>query len=189
MPRPLRFFPPGSVIHAVNRGNDKRNLFESAAEFEEFLELIAIAKAKRPLRIVAYCVMRNHWHFVVWAAVDGDISAFFHLLTTTHAIRRRKRTGTVGLGHVYQDRFKARPILTEAHYFNTLRYVEQNALRAGLVANASLWRWSSLYERIGANRDLLDPGPAPLPADWRTLVDEPLPESILSEIREDLQKH
>jgi putative transposase len=189
MPRPLRFFPPGSVIHAVNRGNEKRNLFESAEEFDEFLELLAITKAKRPLRITAYCLMRNHWHLVVWAAVRGDVSAFFHLLTTTHAMRRRKRTGTVGLGHVYQDRFKARPILSEAHYYNTLRYVEQNPLRAGIVSSATLWRWSSLHERLGAHRALLDGGPAPLPEDWSSLVDQHLPDSILDEIRKDLQKH
>jgi len=188
MPRPLRFLPAGSVHHIVNRGNDKRILFESTRDFEEFLFLMAMAKARAMIRIVAYCLMRNHWHLVLWPSAEGQVEEFQHWLTTTHAIRRRRITCTIGQGHIYQDRYRAFGIWSEAYYFNVVRYVEQNPLRAGLVTAAENWRWSSVSERIRRSRGLLDEGPAPLPSDWSTLVNQRLPLSTVDEIRKSLLK-
>ena len=64
MPAHSRNLPAGSVVHVVNRGNDKRCLFACTRDYEEFLQLVLWAKTKCPVRIVAYCVMSNHWHFV-----------------------------------------------------------------------------------------------------------------------------
>ena len=189
MPRDSRNLPAGSIAHVFNRGNDKRLLFENAQEFEEFLGLVAWAKAICPVRIVAYCIMSNHWHFVFWVEVEWDVSAFLHRLTTTHSKRWRKKTDTVGHGHVYGDRFKAREIFSERYYFNCLRYVEQNALTAGLVHTAKDWRWSSLAERLGNGRQILAPDPAGLPPEWPTLVDSPLPECDVEEIHRSLRRY
>jgi len=189
MPRRSRFLPPGSLHHVVNRGNDKRILFETPRDFEQFLLLITWAKARAMVRIVAYCIMRNHWHFVLWPAAVGQVETFQHLLTTTHAIRRRRLTCTVGEGHIYQDRYHASGIWSEAYYLNVLRYVESNPLRANLVKSSAQWRWSSLYERLGHPRHILDDGPMPLPENWLELVDSSLPESVTDEIRNALLKH
>jgi putative transposase len=189
MPRHSRNLPVGQVVHVVNRGNDKRLLFERAREFEEFLGLTAWAKDVCPVRIVAYCVMSNHWHFVFWVEVEWDVSAFLHRLATTHAIRWRRRTCTVGHGHVYQDRFKASSIFAERYYYNCLRYVEQNALRAGLVHSATDWQWSSIAERLGNGRRILSPDPVGLPLGWIELVDQPLPQADADEIRNSLKRY
>ena len=189
MPRPLRNLPPGSVVHCVNRGNDKRVLFGHPREFEDFLQLVQWAKGQCPVRIVAYCLMSNHWHFVFWVECQGDVSRFLHRLTTTHATSWRKRTGTVGCGHVYGDRFHGSKVFTENYYFNVLRYVEQNPWRAKLVGASRDWKWSSLVERLGNGRGLLDPSPVDMPLDWPSLVDEELPEDTLEEIRSALQRH
>lgn len=189
MSRHSRDLPPGSVVHIFNRGNDKRLLFEKVPEFEEFLRLVAWAKAICPVRIVAYCVMGNHWHFVFWVEIEWDVSAFLHRLTTTHAKRWRHKTNTIGLGHVYQDRFKASPIFSERYYFNCLRYVEQNAVAAGLVHTAKDWRWSSFAERAGNGRHLLDPDPVGIPVDWAELVDTPLSEGDADEVRNSLKRY
>jgi putative transposase len=189
MPRHSRNLPAGSVVHIVNRGNDKRLLFENARKFEEFLDLAAWAKSICPVRIVAYCVMSNHWHFVFWVEVEWDVSAFLHRLTTTHAKQWRQCTQTVGHGHVYQDRFKASSIFSERYYFNCLRYVEQNALTAGLVHSAKDWRWSSLAERLGNGRRILDPDPVGLPMGWAELVDRPLPDRDAEEVRNSLKRY
>jgi putative transposase len=189
MPRKSRNLPVGSVVHIVNRGNDKRPLFQTVRDFEEFLGLVAWAKDVCPVRIVAYCVMTNHWHFVFWVEVEWDVSAFLHRLSTTHSMRWRRRTETVGLGHVYQDRFKNSQIFSERHYYNCLRYVEQNPLRAGLVRSAKEWRWSSLSERLGSGRGILDADPVGLPIGWNELVDQPLPELDAEEIRTSLRRY
>jgi putative transposase len=189
MARNSRNLPVGSIVHVVNRGNDKRPLFQNVLEFEEFLRLVTWAKAVCPVRIVAYCIMSNHWHFVCWVEVEWDVSAFLHRLTTTHAARWRRKTDTVGQGHVYQDRFKGLTIFSERYYFNCLRYVEQNPLTAGLVHSAKEWRWSSLGERLGNSRLLLDPDPAGLPEDWTELVERPLPECDAQEIHRSLKRY
>lgn len=189
MPRFSRNLPAGTVVHVVNRGNDKRLLFENALEFEEFLGLVAWAKAICPVRIVAYCIMSNHWHFVFWVEVEWDVSAFLHRLTGTHAKRWRRRHDSIGLGHVYQDRFKARTIYNERYYFNCMRYVEQNPLTAGLVHSVRDWRWSSLAERLGNGHRILDPDPIGLPIDWIRLVDQPLPECDADEVRNKLKRY
>jgi putative transposase len=189
MPSRSRNLPAGCVVHVVNRGNDKRALFERAEEFEEFLGLVAWAKTVCPVRIVAYCIMSNHWHFVFWVEIEWDVSAFLHRLTTTHAKRWRRRTGTEGNGHVYQDRFKGSSIFSERYYYNCLRYVEQNPLQAGLVRSAKEWRWSSLGERLGNGRGILSPDPAGLPLGWAELVDLPLEQPDVDEIRKRLKRY
>ena len=189
MPRPLRFLPAGSVHHVTNRGNDKRTLFETTRDFEEFLALIAWAKHRATIRITAYCLMRNHWHFALWPAENGQTQRFLHLLTTTHAIRRRRITCTIGHGHVYQDRYHAAAIWSEQYYLNVVRYIEANPLRANLVSSAAKWRWSSLFERLGHHRGILDDGPLTLPADWPAIVNACQPQDVVEEIRQDLLKH
>lgn len=189
MPRRLRNLPAGSVVHCVNRGNDKRVLFRRAREFDDFLRLVSWAKSKCPVRILAYCLMSNHWHFVFWVQCKGDVSKFLHRLTTTHATSLRRRTNSVGCGHVYGDRFHDSKIYTERYYYNVMRYVEQNPLRANLVHASREWRWSSLQERRTHTRGIIEDGPAPLPSEWPALVDEHLPENSILEIRSALRRY
>lgn len=179
MPRTRRYAPPDSVHHVINRGNDRRCLFASPDDFGQFIGLLAWAKAQCPVRVIAYCVMPNHWHLVLWPERSNAMAAFLHRLCTTHSIRWRKSTDTVGEGHVYQHRYHAFLIESETYYFRALRYVEANPLRAGLVRSAAEWPWSSLAERGGPDRGILDPGPFPLPANWLDQVNASLsPEEI-----------
>jgi putative transposase len=133
--------------------------------------------------------MRNHWHFIVWPKTDDDVSTFFHELTTAHAKLWRRLTRTVGRGHVYQDRYKAFPIHTEAYFLTAMRYVEGNAFRARLVDSARHWRWSSLQERTGYDRGILDESPVELPANWIESVDTALPDQVLRNLRKRSRKY
>ena len=189
MPRPLRILPAGCVAHALNRGVEKRTLFDCVQDYEDFLTLVLWAKAKCTIRILAYCLMRNHWHFVVWPRTDDDVETFFFELTSEHAKRRRYQTQTVGYGHVYQDRYKAFVINTERHYLTVMRYVESNPLRANLVTSCKDWRWSSVQERLGLERGILDEGPVELPHDWVHRLDEPLADAVCREVRRQARRH
>jgi putative transposase len=189
MPRAHRYSPPNSVHHVINRGNDRRRLFDSPSEFSQFLDLMAWAKSFYPIRVVGYCLMPNHWHFVLWPEEARAMPAFLHRLCTTHAIRRRKATRSIGHGHVYQHRYHAFLIDSEAYYFRALRYVEANPVRAGLVSSASQWSWSSFSERMGEGRGILDPGPLELPANWAEFVAEAISEAELEDIHTRLHRH
>ncbi len=183
MTRPRRYTPPDSVLHLVNRGNDRKPLFEADREYEEFLTLVAAIKERCPMRLIAYCLMPNHWHMVVWPEPGQSVSAFCHRLCTMHAIRHRRDTGTIGYGHLYQHRYHSFAVESERQYFAVMRYVEANAARSGLVGQAEHWRWSSLVERCGVERGLLSPGPLPLPDEWPALVNQSLPPDMLEETR------
>jgi len=89
------------------------------------------AMHRTPIRLLAYCLMPNHWHMVLWPGKDGEITQFLRWLTITHRQRRHANRHTTGYGH--QGRFKSSPIERAESLLNVMRYVERNALRANLV--------------------------------------------------------
>jgi putative transposase len=105
MARIARVCPPDSVVHVVNRGVERRRLFERPRDYEQFLELIDRTLERRTMRVLAYSVMPNHWHLVLWPGEKRDLSRFLHYLTSLHAARIRYSSATAGAGHVYQSRY------------------------------------------------------------------------------------
>src|SRR5208337_3318834 len=95
--------------------------------------------------------MPNHWHFVVWPERDGDLPAFMQQVTNTHVKRCKEHRHEIGYGHLYQGRYKCFPVEAEDYFYQVVRYVERNALRANLVERAESWGWSIL-RRCGARR-------------------------------------
>jgi putative transposase len=178
MGRPLRTTIGGLVYHVLNRANRRAALFAGADEYAAFLRTLAEAQQEHPMRLLAYCVMPNHWHLVVWPERDRELSRFVGWLTLTHTQRRHAARGTVGSGHVYQGRFKSFPVEADDHLLVVCRYVERNAVRAGLVARAAEWPWGSLYQRVRgagaeADRPMLAEPPVPWPQGWAAWVDSP----------------
>jgi REP element-mobilizing transposase RayT len=78
------------------------------ADFEAFQRVMIEAQRRHPIRILSYCALSNHWHFVVWPERDGQVTAFFRWLTHTHAMRWRVAHRTVGYGHVGRDEGRGR---------------------------------------------------------------------------------
>ena len=74
----------GIIYHALNRANFRSRLFRRNAHFQEFLEMVEESRSSVPVRILAYCLMPNHWHLVLQPREDGDLSRFLQLLTLTH---------------------------------------------------------------------------------------------------------
>ena len=126
MPRTSRVAPGGMVFHVLNRGVGRRQLFGKDRDFEAFLDVVQEVLKKSPMRICGYCLMPNHWHFVLWPEKDGDLAAFMQRLTVTHVTRWQKHRKVVGEGHVYQGRYKSFPVQTDEYYYRLLRYVERD---------------------------------------------------------------
>src|SRR5437870_4627385 len=87
MGRPLRTTVGGMVYHALNRANRRVGLFENAGDYRAFLKTLAEAQTELPVRLLAYCVMSNHWHLVLWSEHDRVLSRFVGWLTLTHTQR------------------------------------------------------------------------------------------------------
>ena len=173
MPRTARIAPGGMVFHVLNRGVARMQLFEKPADYQAFEQVLGETLGEYPMRISAYTLMPNHWHLLLWPQRDGELGAFMQRLTITHARRWQQHRGYAGLGHVYQGRYKSFPVQSDEHFWVVARYVERNALRAGLVLRAEEWRWSSLWRRCRGNsreRSTLAPLPIDVPADWVELV-------------------
>lgn len=171
MPRRARTFPDHSVLHVLNRGNERRRLFADDDEYAQFLWILDRARRRVPLDLYGYVLMPNHWHLVLRAADVRELSQFMHCVSGTHAIIFRRQTASLGLGHVYQGRYRAAVVDTNLRYARTVRYVEANPVRARLVAQAEDWPWSSLRERRSGVRRLAEgPVSLPEPEKWTTLV-------------------
>ena len=107
-------------------------------------------------------------------------------LTVTHVTRWQRHKKRVGYGHVYQGRFKSFPVSSDEYFFQVVRYVERNALRAGLVRQAERWRWSSLWRResgTAQQQQILAEWPLPAPSRWAQLVNEVQTEGELEALR------
>src|SRR5271157_3821726 len=175
MPRTARVAPGGMVFHVLNRGVARMQLFEKAADYQAFEQVLRDTLDRSPMRICAYAVMPNHWHLLLWPECDGELAAFMQRLTITHARRWQEHRGYAGLGHVYQGRYKSFPVESDEHFWVVARYVERNALRANLVLRAEEWRWSSLWQRChptGEERSLLAAWPIDMPANWPERVNQ-----------------
>ena len=173
MPRRARLAPGGLVYHVLNRSVGKMKMFRRDGDYEAFLRVIAEAQERHPTRLLSFCVMPTHWHFVVWPRADGELTNFVRWLTHTHAMRWRASRHTLGYGHLYQGRFKSFPVQTDRHVRMVCRYVERNPLTGGLIKSAELWRWSSLWIRAKgteAQKALLSEWPVPIPSDWTARV-------------------
>lgn len=174
MPRTARASVGGVCYHVINRGNGRAKVFHKPADYNAFVALIAEAASRVPVRVVAYCLMPNHFHMVLWPRHDGDLSRFMQWLLTAHV--RRYHRQYHGTGHVWQGRFKAFPIQQDAHLLTVLRYVERNALRAGLVKQAENWAWSSVrwWRERGQWPAFLHEGPVARGRRWVADVNRPM---------------
>ncbi len=176
MGRPLRADTGGVVYHVLNRANARATLFEKPADYAAFLRVLAAAVGRTETRLLAYCVLPNHWHLVAWPQRDGELSRFVGWLTLTHTQRWHAHYHTAGTGHLYQGRFKSFPVQEDEHLLTVCRYVERNPVRAGLVRRAEAWRWGSLW-RAGpeekAARPALTPWPVARPRNWPAFVNAP----------------
>ena len=145
--RPRTALEPG-YFHVINRSVRKAPLFQRARDYRAFFLVLEEGFAKHPVRLLAYCVLANHWHLVVGPTSPATLSKLMHWVTVTHAVRWRLHRKTVGEGPVYQGRFKSEAVVTTEQLVRVCRYVERNALRAGLVPRSQDWPWCSLSERL-----------------------------------------
>ncbi len=191
MGRPKRADDGGLIYHVLNRANAQMTIFEHDGDYEAFEQVLEAAVDRTGTRLLAYCVMPNHWHLIVWPRQDGELSRFVGWLTLTHTQRWHAQRHTRGSGHVYQGRFKSFPVQDNEHFLTASRYVERNALRANLVERAEDWRWCSLYRRVRSKAGgaaWLSAWPLERPRRWVKLVNTAQKEADLAALRRSVQR-
>jgi putative transposase len=116
-------------------------VFHKPQDYEAFLTLLAEAKQRHRVKLFGFCLMPNHFHFVVEPAHQTALSRFMQWLLMSHVRRYHKHYG--GSGHIWPGRFKSFPVQRDEHLLAVLRYVLQNPVRGGLSSTAREWSWSS----------------------------------------------
>jgi putative transposase len=191
MPRRPRKCPAGMCFHVLNRAVARLTLFEKPDDYEAFDRVLAEAVARIPLPIFSYCLMPNHWHFVVQPKTDQQLSEFCRWLTHTHTMRWHAHYHTEGSGHLYQGRFKTFPIESDNHLLAVLRYVERNPLRASLCEQAEDWKYGSAWRMANGDAEsrlILSEWPLARPRQWRSHVNKPQTEAELEAIRRSVKR-
>ena len=136
------------MYHVLNRANARMTIFNTDKEYEDFEQILFDAVEKFKMRLIAYTLMPNHFHLVLYPRYDDEIKKFMHWLTLTHTQRWHVNTKTIGHGHLYQGRYKSFLVETDSYLWALLAYVERNPLRAKLVKSLKDWKWSSYYKRL-----------------------------------------
>jgi putative transposase len=146
MARPLRIQFPGALYHVTSRGNHQQRIFADDIDRQAFLSTVARGLERFGAMALAYCLMDNHYHFVIYTRL-ANLSALMRHINgvTTQTQNRRHRNS----GHLFQGRFKAILVDQEAYLLEVCRYVELNPVRARMVKDPADWPWSSYRAHVG----------------------------------------
>ena len=165
MPRIARVVVPGLPHHVSQRGNRQADVFFDRHDRKRYLSLLEKYGQRHGVAIWAYCLMTNHVHFVAVPAAAESLGRTFRDAHQAYASWLNRKMGESG--HLWQGRFFS-CVLDDRHLWAAVRYVERNPVRAGLVARAEDWPWSSAGAHCGLRDDpLLSPIQMPWPVpDW-----------------------
>lgn len=145
MPRMARAVVPGAAHHVTQRGVNRQNVFASEMDREVYLRLAAASFDTHAVRVLGYCLMSNHVHWIVVPPMALALARAFGALHGRYA--QHWNAVSVRSGHLWQNRFFS-CALDEAHTWAAVRYAERNPVRAGMVSNVEDWPWSSARTRL-----------------------------------------
>ena len=158
MARLPRLTLPGYAHHVIQRGNNRQSIFASTQDFQFMLELLEANARKFQVAIHPYVLMDNHFHLLATPQTAEGLPqmmqavgrSYVRYFNDTH-----RRTGTL-----WEGRYKSTVIQTERYLLACMVYIDLNPVRAGMVAQARDYSWSSHAHYLGLRTDkLLTPHP------------------------------
>lgn len=146
-------FQPDHFYHIYNRGNNKQKIFFTDANYQFFLKKIKKEISAR-CDLICYCLMPNHYHFMIYfdqrhenfreAIKMHDLERKIGTLQSSYTRAINNQEGRVG--SLFQAKFKVIEIIDTTQAINCFNYIHRNPLKAGLVEDITLWRYSSFNE-------------------------------------------
>jgi REP element-mobilizing transposase RayT len=153
MARAPRIEVPEGYYHVHTRGNDRQDIYFGNWSGVLFLRELERAVLRFSWRILAYCLMTNHYHVVLQVDEEGRLSDGMEELNGRFARKTNHRLGRKN--HLFGERFTDWLIEDDDYLYEVARYTLLNPLRAGLVRAPCDWRYSSMRATVG------------LPARWQ----------------------
>lgn len=145
---PPRVIDPTGYVHIGSRGNFGRPLYEDPSHRTTFLYLYTRVARDRDWTTLAYCLMTNHFHFVV-RLNNAGLSEGMKQLNGGFSRRMNALHDRTGTGHLFKNRFDASPVETQAHLLEVCRYVVLNPVFAGVCDRPEDSTWSSYRATAG----------------------------------------
>ncbi len=163
--RDYKTLAAGGVYHFFNRGVNKEDIFTCPEDYILFLRRFKEQVLSQPLpvarrnsyrrkilppglfEIYAYCLMPNHFHFLIKQVTEVPVSDLFRRVMTGYSKVFNAKHDRVGA--LFQDQYKAVAIETDAQLQWVSAYIHQNPLAAGLTDDLDKWAWSSYLEYAG----------------------------------------
>lgn len=150
MPRISRNSINSKFIHVITQGINKEYIFQEDKYKEKYIEDIYInIQECDNTKIIAFCVMDNHTHLLVYTNEIQELSKMMSKINTSYAIYYNKMRDRVG--YVFKNRYYTQQILDLKHLFNTLVYIHRNPVKAKIVENESNYKFSSYTDYIENN--------------------------------------
>jgi putative transposase len=196
MARLPRVYLQGCAQHVVQRGNNRSACFYTDADYAFYLQKLREAARMHQVAVHAFVLMTNHVHLLVTPACESGVASMMQSLGRSYVRYINivyRRTGTL-----WEGRYKASLVSSDAYFLAVMRYIELNPVRAGMVAFPGTYPWSSyrhngigktirlitehaLYQRLGETR-------ADRMLAYRLLFDNELPSSLVDNIRQCINK-
>jgi len=196
MTRLPRFVIPDQPQHVILRGNNRAEIFCADADYSFYLEKLKLACDKHGGSVHAYVLMTNHVHLLITPHFEQSLGKAMQMLGRYYVQYYNycyQRTGTL-----WEGRYKATLIDSEAYLLTCMRYIELNPVRAGMVIDPADYPWSSYHHNaLGQLSELVAPHPEYLrlgksnetrQAAYRDLFKHYLSEKNITEIREATNK-
>ena len=158
MARPLRIEYSGAVYHVTSRGNEKKPVFKTDTDRQNFLNTLQHVNKRCNWICHAYCLMTNHYHLLI-ETPDGNLSVGMRQVNGVYTQLFNKLHGRTG--HLFQGRYKAILIQKDSHLLEVCRYAVLNPVRAKMVETPEEYPWSSYLATAGKTK----PHPC-LTTDW-----------------------
>lgn len=153
MARPYRLQGEGIFYHITSRGNRKKRIFNDINDYNKFLEYTKQAKEKYNFYLYAYCLMSNHYHFLL-ETTRANLSQIMHYLNGSYTMYYNiKRQGH---GHVFQGRYKSIVVDKDSYFQELSRYIHLNPVRAKIAKAPEEYKWSSYSGYLGKSDDVID---------------------------------
>src|SRR5262249_26297523 len=130
----------GAIHHVYARGNRRQEIFVDDDDRRTYLAMLGSATRRCRWRCLAFCLMTNHVHLLIETA-EPNLGRGMQMVHAPYAQTFNRRHRRVG--HLFQGRYGAERIRSDAQVVTTLRYIALNPVTAGACADARDWRWSS----------------------------------------------
>jgi putative transposase len=140
-------FLAGYFYHIYNRGVDAGRVFFGLDNYEYFLSLVAKKMSRHGIRIVAYCLMPNHFHLLLRPDLDETVPAFMDSLCGAYTQALNRQRGR--RGPLFQGRYRSIEVDAEAYLIHLARYIHLNPVVSRLVVSPIEWSYSNYADVIG----------------------------------------